>query len=109
MSCEASSPLLQVYSTVLYLTDTGGPTVILGQTVSSAPAQDAWLSWPQANNLLCFPGTFLHGVIPGQPCIPRICCDAVLTDTCSWADCHGMNLLCFPGNCLHGVTPGQSI
>ena len=57
--------LLQSYSTVLYLTDSGGPTVVLEQTVSSPLAQAAWLSWPQGNNLLCYPGNLLHGVIPG--------------------------------------------
>ena len=57
--------LLQSYSTVLYLTESGGPTVVLEQTVSSPPAQAAWLSWPQGNNLLCYPGNLLHGVIPG--------------------------------------------
>lgn len=57
---------LQKYSTVLYLTDCGGPTAVLGQTASSPLARDAWLSWPQANSLLCFPGNLLHGVIPGQ-------------------------------------------
>ena len=60
---SAYSP--QAYSTVLFLTECGGPTVVLGQTPSSAPAQDAWLCWPRANQLLCFPGNFLHGVIPG--------------------------------------------
>ncbi|CAL5228450.1 g11587 [Coccomyxa viridis] len=55
------------YSTVLYLSDCGGPTVVLNQTASSAPAQDAWLCWPRENQLLCFPGNFLHGVIPGMP------------------------------------------
>ena len=57
---------VQAYSTVLYLGDSGGPTVVLGQTPSAARAQEAWLCWPQANSLLCYPGDLLHGVIPGQ-------------------------------------------
>ena len=57
---------MQTYSTVLYLGDSGGPTVVLGQTPSAALAQEAWLCWPQANSLLCYPGDLLHGVIPGQ-------------------------------------------
>ena len=60
--------LLQSYSTVLYLTESGGPTVVLEQTVSSPLAQAAWLSWPQGNSLLCYPGNLLHGVIPGLLC-----------------------------------------
>ena len=55
---------------MLYLTDSGGPTVVLSQTVSSPLAQAAWLSWPQSNNLLCYPGNLLHGVIPGPQCKP---------------------------------------
>ena len=62
--------LLQSYSTVLYLTESGGPTVVLEQSVSSPLAQAAWLSWPQGNNLLCYPGNLLHGVIPGLLCNP---------------------------------------
>ena len=62
--------LLQSYSTVLYLTESGGPTLVLEQTVSSPLAQAAWLSWPRGNNLLAYPGNLLHGVIPGPPCNP---------------------------------------
>ena len=57
---------MQAYSTVLYLSDCGGPTVVLRQTPSAALAQEAWLCWPQANSLLCYPGDLLHGVIPGK-------------------------------------------
>jgi hypothetical protein len=56
---------MQAYSTVLYLSDCGGPTVVLGQTPSAALAQEAWMCWPLTNSLLCYPGDLLHGVIPG--------------------------------------------
>lgn len=57
---------MQAYSTVLHLGDCGGPTVVLAQTPSAALAQEAWLCWPKANSLLCYPGDLLHGVIPGK-------------------------------------------
>ena len=55
----------QVLSSVLYLTDGGGPTLVLQQSAGGAPAEQGCLSTPRRNTLLCFPGHCLHGVLPG--------------------------------------------
>ena len=57
-------------STVIYLSSSGGPTLILAQrpTDSIASMCAAWLAQPKPNRLACFPGDLLHGVLPGRAC-----------------------------------------
>lgn len=57
-------------SSVLYLTDAGGPTIILGQSVSADGRElippevvDGVLSNPRRNSFLVFPGALRHGVV----------------------------------------------
>ena len=57
--------MLQVISSGLYLTDEGGPTLVLDQTPADPLADKGWLAWPCPNQLLAFPGNLLHGVLPG--------------------------------------------
>lgn len=58
------------WSSVLYLTDEGGPTVVLGQRSSpdnaSVPAvpQQAHLVMPKRNRLVVFRADLFHGVLP---------------------------------------------
>jgi len=59
------------FSSVLYLSDLGGPTLILPQTISSDGANlssghvgSAYASEVTANSLLVFPGHLRHGVVP---------------------------------------------
>ncbi len=56
----------QVLSSVLYLSSTGGPTVVLEQSATDTLADQAFLCNPKENVLFCFPGKYLHGVLPGQ-------------------------------------------
>lgn len=58
------------YSGILYLTDVGGPTVIIDQSVSKdgrrlfPPESDRGvLSQPKRNTFLAFPGHLRHGVV----------------------------------------------
>ncbi|CAL8466087.1 g5623 [Coccomyxa elongata] len=55
-----------VLSSVLYLSSTGGPTVVLEQSATDTLAEQAFLCNPKENVLFCFPGKYLHGVLPGQ-------------------------------------------
>ena len=57
---------LQVCSSILYLGNAGGPTLILNQTPEdSGLAADGWLAAPAAGRLAVFAGNLLHGVVPG--------------------------------------------
>lgn len=58
--------LLQVMSSILFLTAAGGPTVVLDQNPSAGLADRGWLVQPCPNHLLAFNGNLLHGVVPGQ-------------------------------------------
>ncbi len=68
------SPRLQLVSSVLFLTESGGPTLVLDQDPQGPLASRGWLVQPCPNQLLAFKGNLLHGVIPGKRClIPAIC------------------------------------
>ncbi|KAK9902068.1 hypothetical protein WJX75_003099 [Coccomyxa subellipsoidea] len=54
-----------VLSSVLYLSGAGGPTVVLEQSATDGLAERAFLGTPSENTLFCFPGNYLHGVLPG--------------------------------------------
>jgi hypothetical protein len=64
----------QVLSSVLYLTDGGGPTLVLEQSAGGALAPQGFLSTPRCNTLLCFTGHCLHGVLPGGHPIGLMTC-----------------------------------
>ena len=77
-------------SSVLFLSEARegacwGPTVVLDQTPRSALAQRAWLAPALCNCLVSFPGSLLHGVLPGarasrQPRVFR--CPLWLSGSC---------------------------
>ncbi len=55
-------------ATILYLSNAGGPTVILDAKPSRRTAPTAGVAiHPQAGRFGMFPGTLLHGVLPGRP------------------------------------------
>lgn len=61
------------YSSVLYLTDAGGPTIVVDQSVSSdgrklrpPKAVLGVLSEPRRNGFLVFPGQLRHAVVAGE-------------------------------------------
>lgn len=55
-------------ASILYLSDAGGPTVILDATPSRRSAPSAGIAVDPRRGRFCwFPGTLLHGVLPGQP------------------------------------------
>jgi hypothetical protein len=55
-------------ATILYLSNAGGPTVILDATPSRTSAPSAGIAvHPRPGRFGMFPGTLLHGVLPGRP------------------------------------------
>jgi len=61
-------------SSVLFLTESGGPTLVLDQDPQGPLAPRGWLVQPCPNQLLAFKGNLLHGVIPGRHhLLPAIC------------------------------------
>ncbi len=55
-------------ATILYLSNAGGPTVILDATPSRIAAPKAGIAvYPRPGRFGMFPGTLLHGVLPGRP------------------------------------------
>ena len=55
-------------ASILYLSDAGGPTVILDATPLRRSAPDAGIAvQPRRGRFGMFPGTLLHGVLPGRP------------------------------------------
>jgi hypothetical protein len=55
-------------ATILYLSNAGGPTVILDATPSRRSAPAAGIAvYPRAGRFGMFPGSLLHGVVPGRP------------------------------------------
>ena len=55
-------------ASILYLSNAGGPTVILDATPSRIAAPRAGIAvHPRPGRFGMFPGTFLHGVLPGRP------------------------------------------
>ncbi len=57
---------VQVCSSVLYLSDGGGPTVVINQTPGDLLGPEAWLVRPCCGRLTAFSGDLLHGVLPGR-------------------------------------------
>lgn len=57
---------VQVCSSVLYLSDGGGPTVVINQTPGDLLGPEAWLVRPRCGRLTAFSGDLLHGVLPGR-------------------------------------------
>ena len=56
-----------IVSTVVYLTDTGAPSLITNQRlISRSLADQGWMILPGKNRLAVFDGKVLHGVIPGK-------------------------------------------
>lgn len=63
---------------MLFLSEAGGPTLVLAQDPEGALADRGWLVQPCPNQLLAFPGNLLHGVIPGRTCkTPCMVCSNV--------------------------------
>jgi hypothetical protein len=55
-------------ASILYLSNAGGPTVILDATPSRRTAPNAGIAvHPRPGRFGMFPGTLLHGVLPGRP------------------------------------------
>jgi hypothetical protein len=55
-------------ATILYLSNAGGPTVIVDATPSRRAApRTAIAVYPQPARFVMFPGTLLHGVLPDRP------------------------------------------
>lgn len=55
-------------ASILYLSDAGGPTVIVDATPSRTAAPSAALAvHPRAGRFAMFPGALMHGVLPVQP------------------------------------------
>lgn len=55
-------------ASILYLSSAGGPTVILDATPARIAAPTAGFAvHPRPGRFGMFPGTFLHGVLPGRP------------------------------------------
>ena len=55
-------------SSILYLSDAGGPTVILDAKPARVSAPNAGIAvYPRRGRFGLFPGTLLHGVLPGRP------------------------------------------
>ena len=65
VTTEGGLQRLQVVSSVLFLTEAGGPTLVLDQDPKGPLADRGWLVQPCPNQLLAFKGNLLHGVIPG--------------------------------------------
>jgi hypothetical protein len=61
-------------ASILYLSNAGGPTVILDATPTRIAAPRAGIAvHPRPGRFAMFPGAFLHGVLPGRPCRwPRV-------------------------------------
>ncbi len=57
-----------VLSSILYLSNAGGPTVIVDATPTRRSAPSAAIAiHPRPGRFGMFPGTLLHGVLPGRP------------------------------------------
>ncbi|MEO8702065.1 MAG: hypothetical protein ABI867_18625 [Kofleriaceae bacterium] len=55
-------------ASILYLSNAGGPTVILDATPSRRTAPSAGVAvYPRPGRFGMFPGSLLHGVLPGPP------------------------------------------
>ncbi|GMH77473.1 hypothetical protein TrST_g9214 [Triparma strigata] len=54
-------------SSVTYLTDSGGPTIVTSQKITSKrPEKSAYVSKPKTGRTVIFDGQTFHGVIPGN-------------------------------------------
>lgn len=55
-------------ASILYLSNAGGPTVIVDATPLRVAAPNAGIAvYPRPGRFGMFPGTLLHGVLPGRP------------------------------------------
>eukprot|EP00040_Diaphanoeca_grandis_P021611 m.115334 g.115334 ORF g.115334 m.115334 type:complete len:452 (-) comp28414_c1_seq1:213-1568(-) len=66
-SDDVKAPPLRhpVYSSVLYLQDVGGPTLVSDKIPGTGGlGEQGCLVWPERNRYMCFPGNLLHGVLP---------------------------------------------
>ena len=63
-----------VESSVLFLSDGGGATVVLDQRLGEGLGHDAWAVAPREGRFMAFNGNSLHGVMPwcGEFCSPRL-------------------------------------
>lgn len=52
-------------STILYLTDCGGPTVILDEEINNKHSDKILYSYPERGKFLYFNTPYIHGVLPG--------------------------------------------
>ena len=63
-----SSIVSPALASILYLSNAGGPTVILDATPSRRSAPSAGMAvYPRLGRFAMFPGTLLHGVLPARP------------------------------------------
>lgn len=81
-----------------------GPTVVVDQTPRSAPGQRAWLAPAICNCLVSFPGSLLHGVLPGALVSRQLGASIVSANIINPTVCYCF--VSFPGGLLHGVLPG---
>jgi hypothetical protein len=60
---EIRHPIL---SSVLYLSECGGPTLVTNQVMGGPLADKGFMIFPQVNRVGIFDAKFLHGVVPGR-------------------------------------------
>ena len=82
LTWRGAHALMQLLSSVLFLGSSGGPTVVLEQGASSSLAQRGFAVPPRTNALLCYPGHFLHGVLPGTKSPAAICAECTEQAAC---------------------------
>ena len=63
---DSETPLRHpLFSSIVYLENVGGPTLVINKTPGGAGlGDDGVLVWPATNRCMCFPGNRLHGVLP---------------------------------------------
>jgi hypothetical protein len=60
---EIRHPIL---SSVLYLTECGGPTLVTNQVMGGPLASKGYMIYPEVNRVGIFDSKYLHGVVPGR-------------------------------------------
>jgi hypothetical protein len=109
--------LLQDISSILYFDNNGGPTVVLEQTATAAGlAPRVWKVYPKSRRLVAFPGTLVHGVLPGgtpAPDTPRQLVGHVLGSHVLYLQIQGtlsptIPLLCCGKHCCLNCHPAQA-
>ena len=63
---QASSQCVQVCSCIVFMTDGGGPTLVIDQGPEDVIGEMGWLAQPKGGRIFAFPGCLLHGVIPRE-------------------------------------------